>query len=178
MAETTRTVVIARRQFALRAGQVERRLRGVLPEPLKDHFVVINQRRYPPKQVLELVTGLDRAEFTTHHARRVLTGLGFPAGRRTHGSPNGQVARHPRGSPTRGSAAQTGSRRRAARARPTAQTLEPFVGQWVASRGTEVLVAAPDPQAVVGWLAEHGQEADSMFRVPSREFEASGMAPL
>jgi len=40
---------------------------------------VINGRRWPPKQVLALVTGLDRADFTTHQARRALTRLGFPA---------------------------------------------------------------------------------------------------
>ena len=62
-------------------------------------------------------------------------------------------------------------------ARPGADALEPFVGQWVATRGPEVLVAANDPKEVVRWLAEHRQQADSMFRVPRDEFEASGSAP-
>ena len=62
------------------------------------------------------------------------------------------------------------------RARP-GETLEPYVGQWVATKGPEVLVGASDPRAVVGWLAEHGQQADSMFRVPQDQFEASGVAP-
>src|SRR5882672_10478555 len=83
MPETTRHVIVAGRSFALRASQVERCMRAVLPEPLTAHFVVVGQRRYPPKQVLGELTGLDRAEFTTHHARRILTGLGFVAGRRT-----------------------------------------------------------------------------------------------
>ncbi|HMD25560.1 MAG TPA: hypothetical protein VKH61_15795, partial [Streptosporangiaceae bacterium] len=48
---------------------------------IHEHFVVINGRRWPPKQVLALVTGLDRADFTTHQARRALTRLGFPAAR-------------------------------------------------------------------------------------------------
>ena len=61
--------------------------------------------------------------------------------------------------------------------RPTADALEPYVGQWVATKGPEVLIAASDPRAVVGWLAKHGQQADSMFRVPQDEFEASGVAP-
>jgi len=47
----------------------------------------------------------------------------------------------------------------------------------VATKGPEVLVGAADPRAVVGWLAEHGQQADSMFRVPQNEFEATGVAP-
>jgi hypothetical protein len=40
-----------------------------------------------------------------------------------------------------------------------------------------VLVAAAEPREVVGWLAAHNQAADSMFRVPRDEFEASGVAP-
>jgi hypothetical protein len=166
MSETSRTVVIARRPFALRASQIELAMSDVLPEPLRDHYVVVCQRRYPPKQVLGRVTGLDRAEFTTHHARRILTGLGFPVGRRA--------------AQTVADAAAPGAAGKSAgvRARPSAETLEPFVGQWVATKGPEVLVAAAEPRAVVGWLAEHGQSADSMFRVPADEFEASGMAPV
>jgi hypothetical protein len=163
--ETSRTVIIAHRPFALRASQVERAMRGVLPEPLRDHYVVVGQRRYPPKQVLGRVTGLDRADFTTHHARRILTGLGFPVGRRTHAAAPALPSRE---TPRRG-----GGKRR----RPSAETLEPFVGQWVATRGAEVLVAAAEPREVVGWLAAHNQAADSMFRVPRDEFEASGVAP-
>jgi len=165
MSETKRTVVIANRPFELRASQVEHAMRDVLPEPLKVHFVVVCRRRYPPKQVIGEVTGLDRAQFTTHHARRILTGLGFPSGRRTR-------------EPAPSAARRRGARARATRhARPTAEALEPFVGQWVATKGPEILVGAPEPRAVVGWLAEHGQTADSMFRVPRDELEAGGVAP-
>jgi hypothetical protein len=165
MSETTKNVNIAGRSFSLRASQVERSMRMVLPEPLRDHFIVVGRRRYPPKQVLGEVTGLDRAEFTTHHARRILTGLGFAAGRRS-------------ADPTQGtSAGSSRVRRGAVDPRPTADALEPFVGQWVATKGREVLVAAPEPRAVVGWLAEHGLKADSMFRVPADELEASGATP-
>jgi hypothetical protein len=164
MSETIRPVRIAGRAFALRASQVEQCMRSVLPEPLNEHFIVVDRRRYPPKQVLSAVTGLDRAEFTTHHARRVLTGLGFAAGRRS--------------AVRRENAA--GSARHAGRAtveRPSAATLEPFVGLWVATKGPDVLVAAPEPGGVVGWLSEHGLKADSMFRVPADELEASGISP-
>ena len=61
--------------------------------------------------------------------------------------------------------------------RPTVETLSRSLGQWVATEEGEVVVAAPEPHAVVSWLAEHRQQADSMFRVPSSEFEASGLAP-
>jgi hypothetical protein len=160
-----KTVTIAKQRFELRADRVERALRQTLPEPITSHYVVIGCRRYPPKQAISLVTGLDRADFTTHQARRILTGLGFPAGRRS-----GQ----PKSKPTAGARR---TRSLSMRARPTAETLEPFIGQWVATRSEEVLVAAPEPRTVVGWLAEHRQQADSMFRVPSNEPQASGAAP-
>ncbi len=166
MPETlSKTVTIAKQRFELRADRVERALRRTLPEPITSHYVVIGRRRYPPKQAISLVTGLDRADFTTHQARRILTGLGFPAGRRSA---------QPKSKPTAGARRD---RSQSTRARPTAETLEPFVGQWVATRDAEVLVAAPEPRTVVGWLAEHRQQADSMFRVPSNEPQASGAAP-
>lgn len=49
-----------------------------MPEPLRGHYVLVEGRRYPPKQVLSLATGLDRADFATHQARRTLKRLGFP----------------------------------------------------------------------------------------------------
>lgn len=166
MAETSsKTVTIAKRRFELRRDRVERALRQTLPEPITSHYVVIGRRRYPPKQAISLLTGLDRADFTTHQARRVLTGLGFPAGRRTP---------HPTAKPAGNPAPHRAS---TMRARPTAATLEPYTGQWVATKQGEVLVGAPEPRAVVGWLAEHRQRADSMFRVPSEEPQASGLAP-
>jgi len=59
-----------------------------------------------------------------------------------------------------------------------ADALRPFVGQWVAVRGDEVLVAAPAPRQVVAWLSEHGQQAQSVFRVPDSEQAVGGAAPL
>ncbi|HXN38426.1 MAG TPA: hypothetical protein VN892_10340 [Solirubrobacteraceae bacterium] len=78
--------------------------------------------------------------------------------------------------PAAEAAAQSGAASKSVR--PDAGTLEAFVGQWVATRGPDVLVAAPDPRTVVSWLAQHRQQADSMFRVPQSEFEASGLAPV
>jgi len=45
----------------------------VLPDPVREHYVVVRGRRYPPKQVLACVTGLDQADFTRHEARRIRT---------------------------------------------------------------------------------------------------------
>jgi hypothetical protein len=150
---------IAQRQFTLATPEVERRLRSVLPDPLGDHFVVIGGKRFPPKQVISLVTGLDRADFNTHQARRILSRLGFTVGRRSHGSmPDTTDRPGPHGG-------------------READLLRPYAGQWVAQRGLEVLVAAHTPEAVLEWLERHNQQADAMFRVPRDETEATGAAP-
>jgi hypothetical protein len=150
---------IAQQEFALDARDVRRLLRNVMPEPLGDHFVVIGGRRFPPKQVISLVTGLDRADFNTHQARRILSRLGFTVGRRSQAAgagPPGRPGPH-------------GGRE--------ADLLRPFVGRWVAQRGLEVLIAADTPQAVLQWLERNNQQADAMFRVPSDANEATGVAP-
>jgi hypothetical protein len=105
--------------------------------------------------VIGELTGLDRADFTSHHARRVLANLGFAVGRRE---------------PARQGPTSSGAE--------FEDTLRAFTGQWVAVADDEVLVAAPTPHAVVSWLAQHGRKADSMFRVPEDELAASGLAPL
>ncbi|MGH2699746.1 MAG: SCO5918 family protein [Actinomycetota bacterium] len=152
---------IARRAFDLDAEEIDRALAGVLPEPISDHYVVVRGRRYPPKQVIAVVTGLDRADFTTHQARRVLSRLGLTVGRRStaaQGSP--ETARGP---------GPHGGRE--------AELLRPFAGQWVAQRGLEVLVAAGSPQQVLAWLERHNQQADAMFLVPRATWQAEGESP-
>jgi hypothetical protein len=154
-------VTIAGHRFDLRRRQVERRMRGVLADPIAQHFVVVNGCRYPPKQVISEVTALDRADFTTHQARRILMRLGFATGRRAAGSGRPEAGR------ARGHADDD-----------LVEALRSVVGEWVAVKGGEVLVAAGSPHEVVAWLSKHGQHADSMFRVPEDEIAASGLAPL
>jgi hypothetical protein len=77
-------MTVSGQTYDLDPQRVERALHGELPEPIYEHFVVISGRRWPPKQVLALVTGLDRADFTTHQARRALTRPGFTAARVAH----------------------------------------------------------------------------------------------
>ncbi len=172
MAEKTleRRVRIAGQLFVLRNREVEHALRGAEPEPISRHFVVVGTRRFPPKQVISAVTGLDRADFTTHQARRTLMRLGFPAGRREVGSP----ATTPGATvgSTEGACASASAGER------LADRLRPLVGQWVAIKDDDVLHAADTPQQLVGWLGEHGQKADSVFRVPEDELAATGLAPL
>ncbi len=163
-------MTVSGRQYDLEPRRVEAALQGALPEPIHEHFVVINGRRWPPKQVLALVTGLDRADFTTHQARRALTRLGFPAARAA-----ASQARHPQTSPaTAPPLAPSGTGHPAA---PAEETLRPFIGLWVAVRGDDVLVAAPSPAEVVAWLAKHQQRAQSLFRVVDTEQAIASAAP-
>lgn len=167
-----RSVTIARRRFVLRRGSIERTMRLVLPEPISSHYVVIGPRRYPPKQVIALVTGLDRADFTTHQARRILRGFGFAVGRMP-------VHRDRDVPPVEAGGTQVAVTRPAnGRRHELAQVLAGLRGQWVAIKDDELLVAASEPGEVVGWLARHDRRADSMFRVPEDEVAASGLAPL
>jgi hypothetical protein len=176
MSETTdKRVMIAKRPFRIGWAQVEDVMTGVLPEPISSHFVVVGQRRYPPKQVIGELTGLDRADFTTHQARRVLMNLGFAAGRKPRLEP-ARVGADPRSQPAsrvpRPPAAELSTDG------GLTAMLRELPGQWVATKGDELLVAASTPHAVVSWLAQQHLKADSMFRVPEDELAASGLAPL
>jgi hypothetical protein len=154
-----RHVTIAGQPFVLRRSDVLKTLRSVEPEPISSHFVVVGSRRFPPKQVIGEVTGLDRADFTTHQARRTLLRLGFVAGRRGSGS------RSARGKPE-------------VQDESLAERMRAFTGEWVAIKDDEILHASKSPQALVRWLGNHGQKADSVFRVPEDDLAASGFAPL
>jgi hypothetical protein len=165
------TMTVSGHRYELDADGVQTALEGILPEPIHEHYVVINGRRWPPKQVLALVTGLDRADFTTHQARRALVRLGFPAARAA-----GSREHYMRAAlATEGSGPASG--RTATRSATLVEALRPFIGLWVAVRGDEVLVAAPSPRDVVAWLAQNGQRAQSMFRVPDSEQAVTGAAP-
>ena len=149
-------------KFELDAREVTEALDRVLPDPVQEHYVVVGGRRYPPKQVISCATGLDRADFTTHQARRILKRLGFLAARLSHDQKSAGAA---------GGDGPHGGRQAAA--------LAPFVGKWVGlAAPTEVLVAADSPQEVLAWLARHERSAPyGMFRVPASPEEAGGLAP-
>jgi len=158
---------IAGHVFELDTAGVERLIEGVLPDPVREHYVVVRGRRFPPKQVLVAVTGLDRADFTTHQARRILMRLGFLAARKGRETPNAEVSDQDL---LPGGDGPHGGRQAAA--------LEPYVGQWVAlGEPTEVLVAADSPQDVLAWLSRHGKQATGMFYVPADLADAEGAAP-
>lgn len=152
---------IAGQTFELDPQRVETEVAGELPDPVKEHYVVVNGRRFPPKQVIERVTGLDRADFTTHQARRVLKRLGFTAARAGEAEP----------AETANGDGPYGGRQAAA--------LAPHAGKWVALDSPDhVLVAASTPQEVLSWLARHERTAGyGMFRVPTTPDETEGIAP-
>lgn len=161
------TMTVSGHKYDLDPQRVQEVLADALPEPIQEHFVVISGRRWPPKQVLALVTGLDRADFTTHQARRALTRLGFTAAR--------SASSRDRRAGT--ASAPVSSSSTSAQPQRLVEALRPFIGLWVAVRGDEVLVAAPSPKEVVAWLAQHSQRAQSMFRVPDSEQAITGAAP-
>jgi hypothetical protein len=166
MAEKTvvvRQVKIAGRSFLLRSSDVVRAVHGIDPEPIKSHFVVVNGNRFPPKQIVSELTGLDRADFTTHQARRTLIRLGFSAGRR----------------PARSSGVRSvrASRQLVEGPERLADRLRPLAGKWVAIKDNDVLHATDSPHDLVRWLSQHRQKAESVFRVPEDELAATGLAP-
>ena len=148
--------------FELEHDGVEEAVGRVLPDPVREHYVVVSGRRFPPKQILACVTGLDRADFTTHQARRILMRLGFVAARAVP-SPEPD-----RGDPRDG---PYGGRQ--------AELLESYKGKWVAMAGPlEVLVAADTPQEVVAWVTKHKRKAAyGMFRVPRYTWETDISGP-
>jgi hypothetical protein len=156
------TFTIAGQRFDLDRTTIEAAVVDELPDPVRDHYVVVEGRRFPPKQILARVTGLDRADFTTHHARRILSRLGFMAGRRSTPQPE-QAPPQPR--------LPHGGRQAAA--------LAPYIGKWVAlGEPWEVLVAADTPQEVLRWLERHDKTATGgMFRVPRSAEETEIIAP-
>ncbi|HWL44333.1 MAG TPA: hypothetical protein VNQ73_15435 [Ilumatobacter sp.] len=64
-------------RISLTYEQVERAMKGIVPEPYQKYVVELLDTVYPPKQVFATVTGRDRQTFTTLEAQRVLKRLGF-----------------------------------------------------------------------------------------------------
>ncbi|KUN78552.1 SCO5918 family protein [Streptomyces griseoruber] len=84
--------VIARYPFELTKNGVLASMKGVTPELVTGESVTIGRRRYPIKQVGQIVTRQDRRDFTGGEVLRAMTRLGFTC----HGYPE----RAPAGTPT------------------------------------------------------------------------------
>lgn len=147
--------IIAGHEFVITAADVERVARVLDPEPIDVLFSVVAGRRFPPKQLVEAVTGLDRGDFNSHQARSLLLRLGFPVARRR---PPDMV--RPEAVANRGD---------------EASLLEGYVGRWVAQDGLEILFDAGSPQEVAGWLHRHGRRA-RVWRVPGEPRDVGSTA--
>jgi hypothetical protein len=69
--------VIARFPFDLIKSEVEKSMSRITPEPVTGVSVTIDGRAYSVMQVGEVITRLNRWNFTTGEMRRALTHLGF-----------------------------------------------------------------------------------------------------
>jgi hypothetical protein len=156
---------IAHRPFDLARERVEATMRSVAPESIQAHYVIVNGRRFPPKQVIAAVTGLDRSEFISTQARRILERLGFTVGRLG----SAPMAAEPSVDP--GSSADE-------RLEREAELLRPYIGQFVAvdPEWTEVVASGPEPRAVSRALRAIGRTG-VIFQVPTEpEHDVGGFA--
>ncbi len=80
-------VTVGGRKLDITKEEVIRKMRGVEPEPIREHLVEIAGTVYPPKQVLETATHWNRRSFTSLEAVRVLTRAGFACHRTSEGQP-------------------------------------------------------------------------------------------
>ncbi|GGX60534.1 SCO5918 family protein [Streptomyces minutiscleroticus] len=69
--------VIARYPFDLTKNGVLSSMENVVPERITGASVTIGRRRYPAKQVGEVITRQDRRDFTSDEVTRAMTRLGF-----------------------------------------------------------------------------------------------------
>ena len=72
---------LRRNDYSLERPDVERAMKDVLPDPIRQYFIVVNGEKYPPKQVLAESLRLGRVEFTTMDASSILKRLGFKLNR-------------------------------------------------------------------------------------------------
>ncbi|MFG3496219.1 SCO5918 family protein [Streptomyces sp. NPDC047928] len=83
--------VIARYPFELTKSGVLASMKGVRPELVAGESVTIGRRRYPVKQVGQVITRQNRRDFTTGEVVRAMTRLGFTC----HDHPEAAPARVP-----------------------------------------------------------------------------------
>ncbi|GGW42050.1 SCO5918 family protein [Streptomyces caelestis] len=69
--------VIARYPFDLTKSGVLASMKGITPETVTGESVTIGRRRYPVKQVGQVITRQDRRDFTGSEVVRAMARLGF-----------------------------------------------------------------------------------------------------
>ncbi|MEU0073858.1 SCO5918 family protein [Streptomyces sp. NPDC006332] len=96
--------VIARYPFDLTKDGVLESMKGVDPETVVGESVTIGRRRYPVKQVGQIITRQDRRDFTSGEVVRAMTKLGFTC----HQEPAATPAPAPALSPVQAASAMLG----------------------------------------------------------------------
>ncbi|MEV4432273.1 SCO5918 family protein [Streptomyces sp. NPDC049555] len=81
--------VIARYPFDLTKSGVMASMKGVTPETVTGESVTIGRRRYPVKQVGQVITRQDRRDFTSGEVVRAMTRLGFTCHEHPEAAPAG-----------------------------------------------------------------------------------------
>ena len=77
MADPELDFTVAGKRVTLAREQVIRSAKGVAPDTIRTHAVVVGGVRYPVKQVVAVATGMDPLDFNTNQARVWLRRLGF-----------------------------------------------------------------------------------------------------
>lgn len=96
--------VIARYPFDLTKGGVVESMKGITPEPITGESVTVGRRRYPVKQVGEVVTRQDRRDFSAGEVTRAMARLGFTC----HAAPGAAPAPAPDATPVQTASALLG----------------------------------------------------------------------
>lgn len=125
---------------------VRRAVSAAQPESIRDHFVEVDGRSFPVKQAIEVATGIDRSDFTTHQARSLLRRLGFSLGRGERNSVGESAVPY--------------------RASDVAH--DESEDRWAALRSGVVVAEGPSPQSLVQQLRARGERADQIARVGGR----------
>ncbi|KUL20680.1 SCO5918 family protein [Streptomyces regalis] len=84
--------VIARYPFELTKSGVLASMKGVKPELVTGESVTVGRRRYPVKQVGQVITRQDRRDFTSGEVVRAMTSLGFTCHEHPEAAPVGVPA--------------------------------------------------------------------------------------
>ena len=74
-------IILKGKAYDISREEVEKKMKGRQPEPIRKYFMIVNGVKYPPKQIIAEVLDLGRVEFTTLDAVNILRRLGFEIGR-------------------------------------------------------------------------------------------------
>jgi len=69
--------ILRKNPYEFTKEDVERAMIGVDPEVIRQYYVEINGKKFPPKQVISHILNLGKVEFTTMDAASILRRLGF-----------------------------------------------------------------------------------------------------